>query len=167
MWRRGAKKLQAARTDEHCRLILVGKVSPSLDGIESIGLVDIEAKNLNLTDLLEQAAHRLAKFLEAEGMHTGTGLQREMIVHALVSQLEHLSTRSEALTRETFIKTLRQWIDSAPKGNEKIDLSHFDVMNYAPTRLIGRETQEKLLNDTWLQVVRGENKRPNVHTFVA
>ena len=55
---RWAKKLQAARTTENCRLMLVGNIPPSLDGLTQIGAVVIEKKNLHLGDLLEQAAHR-------------------------------------------------------------------------------------------------------------
>ena len=162
-----ATKLEAARSNENCRLVLVGNIPRSLDGIDQLGAVKIETKHFNLADVHEQAAQRLAKFLEGEGINAGTGLQREMVVHALVSQLEHIATRSESLTREAFIKLLRQWINSAPKREVKIDLSHFDVIKYAPAALIGRETETEHLNEAWLQAVRGDPKRPRVLTFVA
>jgi len=41
------------------------------------------------------------------------------------------------------------------------------IMKYAPSNLIGREEETKLLNDAWDQVVRGETKRPHILTFVA
>jgi hypothetical protein len=41
------------------------------------------------------------------------------------------------------------------------------IMKYAPSNLIGRETETKVLNDAWDQVVRGETKRPHILTFVA
>jgi hypothetical protein len=41
------------------------------------------------------------------------------------------------------------------------------IMKYAPSELIGREAETKLLNDAWDQVVRGETKRPHILTFVA
>jgi hypothetical protein len=41
------------------------------------------------------------------------------------------------------------------------------IMKYAPSNLIGREAETKVLNDAWNQVVRGEAKRPHVLTFVA
>ena len=41
------------------------------------------------------------------------------------------------------------------------------IMKYAPSNLIGREPETKVLNDAWDQVVRGETKRPHVLIFVA
>jgi tetratricopeptide (TPR) repeat protein len=41
------------------------------------------------------------------------------------------------------------------------------IMKYAPSNLIGREAETKVLNDAWDEVVRGEAKRPHVLTFVA
>ena len=45
------------------------------------------------------------------------------------------------------------------------DISRID--KYAPEKLIGRESETKLLNDAWLSAVNGEAKRPHVLTFVA
>jgi len=162
-----AGKLEAASSSEHCSLMLVGLIHPSLKDVRQVGKVAIRKKSLDLRGLLGEAAHELAKFLEAEKVNAGTGLQREMIVHALVSKLEHHSTESQRLTREAFIKLLRQWVSSAPKGEVEIDLSHFDLFKYAPADLIGREAETAILNDAWLQALRGEKKRPHVLTFVA
>ncbi len=162
---RWAKKLQAARTTENCRLMLVGNIPPSLDGLTQIGAVVIEKKNLHLGDLLEQAAHRLAKFLAAEEMGEGTADEREMVVHALVSRLEHLSTSATPLNRDAFIRLLAQWIRKAPGKNRPIDISRID--KYAPTDLIGRESETQWLNDAWDNAVNNEPKRPHVLTFVA
>ena len=41
------------------------------------------------------------------------------------------------------------------------------IMKYAPSSLIGREAETKLLSDAWDQVVRGETKRSHILTFVA
>jgi len=109
-----AAKLVAARSDEHCTLVLVGNIHPDLVGTTSLGSVTIEQKNLNLTDLLEQAAHRLAVFVEQEGQPSGSAAEREMIVHALVSKLEYLSTTSEAFSRTAFVELLSEWIRHAP-----------------------------------------------------
>jgi hypothetical protein len=40
-------------------------------------------------------------------------------------------------------------------------------MKYAPSNLIGREAETKVLTDAWDQVARGETKRPHILTFVA
>ncbi len=41
------------------------------------------------------------------------------------------------------------------------------IIKYAPTELIGREAETKLLNAAWLQVRRVEAPRPHILTFVA
>ncbi|MEO7317944.1 MAG: hypothetical protein ABIZ56_03035 [Chthoniobacteraceae bacterium] len=41
------------------------------------------------------------------------------------------------------------------------------IIKYAPTELIGRESETKLLQDACNQAVNGERKRPHVLTFVA
>jgi hypothetical protein len=41
------------------------------------------------------------------------------------------------------------------------------IMKYAPSALIGREAETKLLSYAWERVVRGEPKRPHILTFVA
>ena len=41
------------------------------------------------------------------------------------------------------------------------------IIKYAPTELIGRETETALLNDAWEKVQKQENKRPHILTFVA
>ena len=160
-----AAKLEAARSNEECRLVLVGIVPPSLDGLKHVGKVAIEKKNLHLDDLREQAAQRLALFLESENQHAGTAVEREMIVHALVSKLEHLSTKSEPLTRATFVLQLTQWIRSAPIGPVPIDISR--ISKYAPAELIGRDDELSVLSVAWDQAQNHESKRPHVLTFVA
>jgi len=47
----------------------------------------------------------------------------------------------------------------------RVDISRID--KYAPTELIGREDELKLLDDAWLKVRRAEPKRPHILTFVA
>jgi tetratricopeptide (TPR) repeat protein len=41
------------------------------------------------------------------------------------------------------------------------------ITKYAPSDLIGREAETKLLSDAWDQIVRGDKKRPHILTFVA
>jgi len=162
---RWAGELEAARSTEHCRLMLVGNIPPSLVGLNSVGAVVIEAKNLHLDDLVEQAAHRLAAFLEDEGQPSGTAAERVKVVHALASKLQHLAAASERFSREEFIKLLRRWLKDAPRQSRPIDISR--IIKYAPAELIGRDDELKLLNDAWARVRSGEPKRPNVLSFVA
>jgi hypothetical protein len=55
--------------------------------------------------------------------------------------------------------------DSRRSAGVRADISR--IMKYAPSDLIGREAETKVLNDAWDQVVRGETKRPHILTFVA
>jgi tetratricopeptide (TPR) repeat protein len=55
--------------------------------------------------------------------------------------------------------------DGSTSASRLADISR--IMKYAPSELIGRETETKLLTDAWDQVVRGETKRPHILTFVA
>jgi hypothetical protein len=47
----------------------------------------------------------------------------------------------------------------------KADISR--IIKYAPTELIGRESETEMLNDAWLKVRRAEAPRPHILTFVA
>lgn len=50
------------------------------------------------------------------------------------------------------------------KRAASVDISR--IVKYAPSELIGRETETKLLNDAWDKVVNGEVRRPQVLTVV-
>ncbi|MCX6872670.1 MAG: HNH endonuclease [Verrucomicrobia bacterium] len=163
--RKWAGELEAARSTEQCRLMLVGNMPSSLVGLKSVGAVAIETKNLHLGDLVEQAAHRLAAFLENEQQPSGTAAERVMVVHGLTSKLQHLAAASERFSREEFIKLLKQWVKDAPRQDRPIEISR--IRKYAPAYLIGRDVEIQLLHDAWNQTILGEAKRPNILTFVA
>ena len=55
--------------------------------------------------------------------------------------------------------------DASTYASRPADISR--IMKYAPSNLIGRDAETKLLTDAWDQVVRGETKRPHILTFVA
>jgi hypothetical protein len=55
--------------------------------------------------------------------------------------------------------------DASTLATRPADISR--IMKYAPSNLIGRDSETKLLTDAWDQVVRGETKRPHILTFVA
>ncbi|MEA2414657.1 MAG: hypothetical protein QOI58_1314 [Thermoanaerobaculia bacterium] len=60
--------------------------------------------------------------------------------------------------------------EAAPHDDERSAGARADIsriMKYAPSNLIGREAETKILSDAWDQVVRGETKRPHILTFVA
>ena len=52
-----------------------------------------------------------------------------------------------------------------PGTEAKFDISR--ILKYAPTQLIGREDELKLLNDAWPKTQNHDPKRPHVLTFVA
>lgn len=162
-----AKKLEDARTNETCTLVLVGNIAPGLVKVKQVGQVLLKQKALDLDGLIAEAAQRLAEFMESQGLDAGMATERIRVVHAIESRLQHLSTNATALTREKFIALLREWIATAPKAGIRVDLSHFDLVQYAPAELIGREAETRILSDAWDQVVRSEKKRPHILTFVA
>ncbi|MDP2143932.1 MAG: NB-ARC domain-containing protein [Gallionella sp.] len=162
-----AAKLQAARKHEKCRLMLVGNYHTSLAKVETIGGVEIEKKNLDLPGLFDQAAHRIAKFIHAQGLDAGTPDEHELIAESLVTRLLRNSVSREPLGRDAFIKLLAGWIREAPRGKLHVDFDHFNVFKYAPENLIGREAETGWLDDAWNKAVNGEANRPRVLTFVA
>jgi tetratricopeptide (TPR) repeat protein len=109
-----AKKLEAARKNETCSLVLVGNYRTSLAQVDKVGAVSIKKKNLDLPGLIGEAAHLLAKFIETQNLDAGTADEREMIAHSLISKLLHYSTTRERLTRDAFIKLMTCWIKEAP-----------------------------------------------------
>lgn len=162
-----ANELEHVRKNESCRLILVGTIHTSLEGIHKIGSVLIEKKNLDINGLRNEAAHLIYGFMYAQGLGQATPPQLEMIADSLVTNLLNLSTHSETFTREAFTKQLTTWIRHAPRQALRIELSQFDLFKYAPEHLIGRESETQLLADAWTKAVADEPGRPRVLTFVA
>jgi hypothetical protein len=54
---------------------------------------------------------------------------------------------------------------SFSRAGFKADISR--IIDYAPAELVGREDELKLLSDAWDKVVRGENPRAHILSFVA
>jgi hypothetical protein len=161
-----ARKLEKARTNEACTLVLVGNIHPTLAKVKSVGKVTLSQKPLVLDGLIAEAAQRLAEFMEKEGLHAGKATERIMVVHAIESKLQHLSTDATCLSREEFIALLQKWITSAPKAGIPVDISR--ILKYAPAELIGREAETKLLADTWAACLQvSPSPRLHVLTFVA
>lgn len=160
-----AKKLESARTNETCTLVLVGHIAPGLVKVNKVGKVLLKQKPLDLDGLIAEAAQRLGEFMESEGLDDGKASERIKVAHAIESKLLHLSTNAKALTRQEFIALLREWIATAPKAGIRVDISR--ITKYAPAELIGREAETKILSDAWGQILGGERKRPHILTFVA
>lgn len=132
-----AKKLEAARKSETCRLMLVGNCHTSLKKVDKVGVVSIKKKNLDLPGLIGEAAHLLAKFVETQNLDAGTADEREMIAHSLISRLLHYSTTRERLTRDAFIKLMTCWIKEAPfesklHGKQRSELLNSYATDWLP-----------------------------------
>ncbi|MEN9867812.1 MAG: hypothetical protein RL748_3402, partial [Pseudomonadota bacterium] len=89
---RWANALQAARSDEQCKLILLGNFHRKMEGVAAIDDVSIFQKNLDLDGLTNEAAHLLGMFMETHGQYAGTAAQRELGVHSLMGALLQAAT---------------------------------------------------------------------------
>lgn len=132
-----ARKLETARKNETCKLVLVGNCHTSLTKVTKIDAVDIEKMNLNLPGFIGQAAHQISKFIEDQNLYAGKAVEREMIVHSLTSRLQHFSTTRQRLTRDEFIKLITCWIKEAPfenklHGKQRGDLLSFFTTDWLP-----------------------------------
>jgi hypothetical protein len=158
-----AKKLEAARSTEQCRLMLVGPYHQNLQHVCQVGKVAIHKKNLDLPGLLNEAAQGVAMVRDAAGLRPRSGADNLLAAKAIVTQLELYATESRTLTREAFIKLLGHWVTAAPREAPKFDISR--IIKHAPAELIGREDETKLLSDAWAKVGNAETLRPRVLTF--
>jgi hypothetical protein len=158
-----ARKLEAARSTEQCRLMLVGQFHLNLQHVRQVGNVVIEKKDLDLPGLLNEAAQGIAMFRGAAGLEPRAGADNLLAAKALVTQLELYATESRTLTREAFIKLLGHWVTAAPREEPKFDISR--IIKHAPAELIGREDETQLLSDAWAKVGKAETPRPCVLTL--
>jgi tetratricopeptide (TPR) repeat protein len=158
-----ARKLEAARSTEQCRLMLVGQFHLNLQHVRQVGKVAIEKKNIDLPGLLNEAAQGIAMFRGAAGLEPRPGTDNLLAAKALVTQLELYATESRTLSREAFIKLLREWVTVSPREAPKFDISR--IIKHAPAELIGREDETKLLSNAWAKVCIAETPRPRVLTF--
>src|ERR1035437_8988726 len=158
-----ARKLEAARSTEQCRLMLVGQFHLNLQHVRQVGKVAIEKKNLDLPGLLNEAAQGIAMFRGAAGLEPRPGADNLLAAKALVTELEVYATESRTLTREAFIKLLGQWVTAAPREAPKFDISR--IIKHAPAELIGREDETEIISDAWAKVCIAETHRPHVLTF--
>lgn len=161
---RWARQLAAARTDEHCRLVLVGHIHPALVGVDVVEHVEVEVKHLNLGDLVEQAAHRLTVFMEREEIPPGSTRQVELLIDVLTSRLQHHAAISGTMSRSAFVELLREWISNTNSAR-RIDVSR--IGSYAPARLVGRRSQVALMDRAWAKAVAGTANVPRILVFVA
>jgi len=132
-----AKKLEAARNNETCSLILVGNYHTSLAQVDMVGAVKIEKKNLDVDGLFKQAAFQVFEFIHKQSLGECKPDECKMIADGLITRLLRYSTTRESFTREAFIKLLTNWVKEAPfesrsYGKQHGELLHYFVTNWLP-----------------------------------
>lgn len=110
--KRLARKIKDRSPDAQCSLVLIGPVSGGLHPGSVVEGVELELHTLNLASLVEQAAHRLDKFLEHQKLPSGNSSHREFLVHGLGSKLLHLGAANSAISRDQLATLIREWISS-------------------------------------------------------
>jgi len=109
---RWSEELESWKEADHYELILVGQPdSPAVAAIRFTGKVTIPpAKNLDLRAFMEQAAHRVRRFLRSQSLPEGNAHYREMVADALAGRLAYLSTEGEEITKTDLVNQRKQWI---------------------------------------------------------
>jgi tetratricopeptide (TPR) repeat protein len=110
--KRWAEEFRVAHADAgELELVLVGQSSQA---VVELGLVDQvvvpKPKNLDLDGFIEQAAHRLDRFLGGQGLPRGDADYREMLAGALVGKMVKLSAESYRFTHSELVEQLKRWI---------------------------------------------------------
>ncbi|MGA2140484.1 MAG: ATP-binding protein [Verrucomicrobiia bacterium] len=144
--RRWAGEMEESGSAEEYHLCLVGLHSTAVAGLGQVGKVTIDRKNLDLSAFREQAAHRLDRFLRAEGLDRGTAEQREMLADALTTQLAAYSTKGQRLSRADLIKLLKTWVAEAPRKEPQVAPTRLSVTG---SKFVGRETELQMLDAAW------------------
>ena len=98
---RWATELAAWRQADEYELRLVGTPgSPAAAELRSVENVNVPpAMNLDTRAFIEQAAHRLDRFLQSQGLPRGNGAYREMIAGALTERLAQYSAEGRPIQR--------------------------------------------------------------------
>ena len=111
-WARG---LEASKGADEYELILVGTPSrPTVSMARRLGKVAVPTpKNADLTNLKQQAAYLLERFMSAEALTTGVDY-REMLANALTGKLETLAAKAHFLSHAELVALLKTWIAESP-----------------------------------------------------
>lgn len=109
-----AEELEKSIQVEEYELKLIGPCNKDVASRESCSKVSIpKPHELNFTALIEQAAHKLDKYLESKNILKFTPKQRELIIEALTTKLSVYSTAGSKVSREDFDKLLVDWAKEA------------------------------------------------------
>ena len=114
-------------------LILIGPVNKDITGETQIGQVKIPIPQiLNLTALINHASNELDKFLESFSVTKLPPFAREIIIESLISKYSGFSTEGVEITREEFLKTIREKIllilpEGINKATEELKLKYASI----------------------------------------
>lgn len=136
-----AFELETSIQAEQYELKLIGSCSDSVANIQLHGKVSIPTPlGLNLPQLIEQAAHKLDKYLESKNIKISSR-QRELLVKAITTEFSVNSTEGRQLSRDAFDNLIIEGAKSINVELEKFIL-HTErpfLAPHKPTyRLIGR-----------------------------
>ena len=165
---RWARELGSWKEADEYQLVLVGTpASGAVARIRRVGNVKVPLpKTLDLRALKEQAAQRLARFLQGNDLPQGDADHRETLVDALVGQLATLSTDGRELKRDDLIERLAGWTTrKAPPRKPTIPAAYLTWLqeDCADVDLLGSRVQHGQavkLNNVYvpLTAAAGESK---------
>lgn len=106
-----AEELKNSISSDEYELILIGSTSQSVIDLNEHDAVVIKPpKVLDITSLIEQAAHKLDVYLNSNGYSSVPPFIREEFVYSIVTKLESYSTNGQQVSRSDFNKLLNNWI---------------------------------------------------------
>lgn len=120
---------QSTKADDY-ELLLLGPCSQSVAEIGQLSKVKIPIPRiLDPFGLIEQAAHRLDRYLEDKGVSKVPSFARELIVNGLISKMETYSTKGDFISRKDFNRILDEWILVLyPRSLNEAVLSQCDLL---------------------------------------
>jgi hypothetical protein len=106
-----AKELEESFVADEYELLLLGPCSQSVVTVDRIGKVRVPPPRvLDVSGIVEQAAHRLDRYFEIKGISRVPAFARELLVHGLIGKLEMYSTRGDSVLRADFDRLLTDWV---------------------------------------------------------
>ena len=106
-----AQELETEVTATEHELRLAGPSSGSVAAGLTIGGVHVKAPTaINISVLMDQAAHQIDRFFERNGISKVPAFAREIVVGALVTRLSEYSTVGHFVKRSEFVSLLTRWV---------------------------------------------------------
>lgn len=117
---RWATNLESKFQATEFELILVGNCSPKIAKLKKIGRVCVPIpKSLDIVGLIEQAAHRLACFIEQQEIEGISAKDCEFVVRGIATQLIEYSVARTVISRDKLNELICEWILMAnPKARK-------------------------------------------------